>query len=187
MINAVGCDSSATLNLTVNLTPVTGNIVGLATVERLDTASYSVTSTNGSVYNWVVTKGTIQFGFGNNTIQVKWNLAGIDTVKVIETSDQGCIGIQKTFSVNIGPATGINTINISNNITIYPNPFNETINITLSSKLVLKNVIIYDLLGKEIITTNKNVLDVRDLKSGIYLIQVIDNNGNMHNQKLIKN
>ncbi len=185
--NSVGCDSSAILNLTLNQIPVTSSIVPYAIARKLDTASYSVFERVGSIYNWVVTKGTIQSGTGSNKIQVKWNVTGFDTIKVTETSSKGCVGIQKTFSVNISPSIGINEIKASNNLLIYPNPFNETIHIILQNNLIINKAILYDLLGKEIITTNKNEIDAKDLKTGVYLIQVLDNNGNFYNQKLIKN
>lgn len=187
LTNSVGCDSSATLNLTVNPIPATSNISGLTNVARLDTASYSVNGLSGSVFNWVATKGLVQIGAGTNQIKVKWNVSGMDTLKVIETSTQGCVGSQKTLLVNIGPATGMNEINTTNNILVYPNPFNETIFISLLNNSGLNKAILYDLLGKEVLTTHKSEIDVKELKSGVYLMMVIDNNGGIYSQKLIKN
>ncbi len=187
LTNSVGCDSSATLNLSVNPIPATSNITGFTNVARLDTATYSVIGTSGSVFNWATTKGLVQTGAGTNQIKVKWNTAGMDTLKVTETSNQGCVGSQKTLLVNIGPATGMNEINASNNILVYPNPFNETIFISLLNNSGLNKAILYDLLGKEVLTTHKSEIDVKELKSGVYLIMVIDNNGNSYSQKLIKN
>jgi hypothetical protein len=184
---ACNADTTAALLITVNPKPSTSNITGLTNVARLDTTSYSVTGTSGSAFNWVITKGLLQTGVGTNQIQVKWNIAGIDTLKVTETSNQGCVGNQETLLVNIGPATGINEIKVNNSILVYPNPFNETIHVSLLNNLALNKAILYDLLGKEVLTTNKSEIDVKELKSGVYLIMVIDNNGNSYSQKLIKN
>jgi sugar lactone lactonase YvrE len=180
-------DTTVALLVTVNPIPATSNITGLTNVARLDTASYLVTGTSGSVFNWVTTKGLVQTGVGTNQIQVKWNIAGMDSIKVTETTNQGCVGVQKTLLVNIGPATRINEINTSNSILVYPNPFNETIHVSLLNNLALNKAILYDLLGKEVLTTHKSEIDVKELKSGVYLIMVIDNNGNSYSQKLIKN
>ena len=186
-INSVGCDSSATLNLTVNSSPNTSNIVGLAIVNKLDTASYSVNGLSGSVFNWLVPGATIQSGTGSNKIQVKWTASGTQIVNVTETSNQGCIGTQKTLSVNVSPTTGMNELKANNQVIIYPNPFSETINITLLNNLKLEKAIIYDLVGNEIIISNKNEINASSLKAGVYLIMIVDNIGNSYSEKLVKN
>ncbi|MFZ4797625.1 MAG: T9SS type A sorting domain-containing protein [Bacteroidia bacterium] len=187
LTNTVGCDSSATLNLTVNPSPNTSNIVGLANAAKLDTASYSVNGLSGSVFNWNVSGATIQSGAGSNKIQVKWSTTGTQLVNVTETSNQGCIGVQKTLSVIVSPTIGMNELKANNQVNIYPNPFSETIHITLLNNLKLEKAIIYDLVGNEIIISNKNEIDASSLKSGIYLIMIVDNIGNSYSQKLVKN
>jgi hypothetical protein len=187
LTNSVGCDSSATLNLTVNPSPNTSNIVGLANATKLDTSSYSVIGLSGSVFNWIVSGAAIQSGAGSNQIQVKWLTTGIDTIKVTETSNQGCIGTQKSLFVTVSPGTGINELKLLNQVIIYPNPFSEMIFISLLGNLKLEKAIIYDLLGKEIIISNKDEIDVSSLKSGEYLMMVVDTNGNSYSRKLIKN
>lgn len=187
LINSVGCDSAATLNLIINPTPNTSIINGSTEVARLDTSSYYVTKTTGSIFNWNVTSGTIDSGIGTNTIRIKWNTIGIDTLKVTEISDKGCTGVQKLLPISIGPAVGLNETNINNNVITYPNPFNETIHITLLNNIIFDKAVIYDLSGKEIITTYNNEIDLSNLKSGIYLIRILDKEGNTYSQKISKN
>ncbi|MES2654490.1 MAG: FG-GAP-like repeat-containing protein [Bacteroidota bacterium] len=88
---------------------------------------------------------------------------------------------------NMSPTTRIDELKTNNQIIIYPNPFNETIHITLLNNLKLEKVLIYDLIGNEIISSDKNAIDASILKSGIYLITIVDNIGNSYNQKLLKN
>ncbi len=88
---------------------------------------------------------------------------------------------------NLSPTIGINELKLNNQVLIYPNPFNETIFISLLNNSGLNKAILYDLLGKDVLTTHKSEIDVKDLKSGVYLIMVIDNNGGIYSQKLIKN
>jgi len=187
LTNSVGCDSSATLNLTVYPSPNTSNISGLSIVNKLDTTSYSVNGLSGSVFNWIVSGATIQSGAGSNQIQVKWSTTGTQLVNVTETSNQGCIGVQKSLSVIVSPTIGINELKANNQVNIYPNPFSETIHITLLNNLKLEKAIIYDLIGNEIIVSTKNEIDASNLKSGIYLIMIVDNNGNSYSEKLVKN
>ena len=187
LTNSIGCDSLLILNLTVNPNPTTSNITGLVNVAKLDTVSYSVSGLSGSVFNWLVSGATIQSGAGTNQIQVKWTASGTQIVNVTETSNQGCIGTQKTLSVNVSPTIGMNELKANNQVIIYPNPFNEVIHITLLNNLKLEKAIIYDLVGNEIIISNKNEIDASSLKSGIYLIMIVDNLGNLYNHKLMKN
>jgi hypothetical protein len=180
-------DTTAALLVMAKPIPTTSNISGKTIGAKLDTASYSVNGLSASIFNWVVSGATIQSGAGSNKIQVKWSTSGTQLVKVTETSNQGCIGVQKSLSVTISPTIGLNELKANNQVIIYPNPFSETIHITLLNNLKLEKAIIYDLLGNENINSNKNEIDGSSLKSGIYLIMIVDINGNSYKQKLVKN
>jgi hypothetical protein len=180
-------DTTAALLVTVNPNPTTSNIAGLVNAAKLDTTSYSVNGLSGSVFNWLVSGATIQTGAGSNKVQVKWTTTGTQLVNVTETSSQGCVGTQKSLSVNVSPTIGINELKVNNQVIIYPNPFSETIHITLLNNLKLEKAIIYDLVGNEIIISTKNEIDASSLKSGVYLIMIVDDNGNSYSEKLIKN
>ncbi len=173
--------------VTVKPIPVTSTISGKTSGAKLDTASYSVNGLSGSVFNWIVSGATIQSGAGSNKIQVKWLTIGTQSLKVTETTIQGCIGTQKSWYVNVSQGTGIIEFNSRNQVIIYPNPFSETIHISLLNNLKLEKAIIYDLVGNEIISSNKNEIDASSLKSGIYLIMIVDNIGNSYSKKLVKN
>ena len=189
LISAAGCDSSATLILTVNSSPNTGNIIGLSNVFKLDTASYSVTGTAGSTFNWSVTKGIIQSGAGANQIQVKWNAIGTDTLKVIETSSQGCVGLQNKLIVNVSPTSGLNEINASKKIIIYPNPTTGMVNI--SSSQAIDNIEVFDVTGKLVLShRNDNhqkhiELDLSAFSNGIYFIQTHNQNAEKTLNKVV--
>lgn len=53
---------------------------------------------------------------------------------------------------------------------IYPNPTSEYLNIT--SNQAVKQIQLYNLLGKQVLKTNKNQVDVRALSSGLYLAKI---------------
>ncbi|WP_040279904.1 T9SS type A sorting domain-containing protein [Psychroserpens damuponensis] len=72
----------------------------------------------------------------------------------------------------------------NNEISIYPNPTKSTINIKTESNVA--NVFVYSLLGKEVIKTNTKTVDVSSLSKGIYLIKIIDLEGNQHVKRFIK-
>lgn len=177
----------ASITVTVNPTPSTSNITGLAHVLRLDTGSYSVIGLQGSSFDWNVIGANVLLGAGSNKIQVKWLNVGAETIKVKETSDQGCLGIEKSFAVNVTSGTGINEFQSKSDIIIYPNPMNEMLSISLLGNHKLQSATIFDLVGNEIISTHKSDIDVSQLKTGIYVIKVTDNKGNTFSQKVIKN
>ena len=68
--------------------------------------------------------------------------------------------------------------------TIYPNPVNNLLNI--KSNLALKSGIIYNLLGKKISTVTSNSIDVSKFNSGIYILKIEDEFGNISSKKWIK-
>ena len=177
----------ANITITVNPTPNTGNISGLANVFKLDTVSYSVNGLQGSLFDWNVTGANITLGAGSSKVQVKWLTVGTETIKVKETSDQGCLGVEKSFTVNVAPTAGVNELHRSADVMVYPNPMNESLNINMLGNHKLQSAIIYDLVGNDIITSNKSDIDVSHLQSGVYVIRVIDNNGNTYSQKVVKN
>jgi hypothetical protein len=59
-------------------------------------------------------------------------------------------------------------------LSIYPNPTNNGL-VTIKSQLTsVKNITLFDMLGRSVLQTklNSEVLDVRTIKSGLYLLQV---------------
>jgi hypothetical protein len=176
----------STISITVNPTPNTGNVSGLTNVSKFDTTSYTVNGLQGSSYEWTVSNNAnVLLGAGTNKIQVKWLNVGVGNLKVVETSNQGCVGTEKTFNATITPGLGINESNLSNDLLIYPNPTNDFINILLPNHNI-KQVLIYDLMGSEILQTNKTNINISELAYGIYFVKVIDNNGNSCVKKIIK-
>ncbi|PHS68337.1 MAG: sporulation protein SpoOM [Flavobacterium sp.] len=85
---------------------------------------------------------------------------------------------------------GNNNNQLTENITIYPNPTSNFITISTKENTI-SAIEIYNVLGKEILkvnTTNSNQLkiDLSDLSSGIYLIKIIDSSGKSTLKKVVK-
>ncbi len=106
-------------------------------------------------------------------------------IKVDITSNCGAVGI---------PNINIETINDA--VTIYPNPFNTSLNITLSNISQINKsesdsyrIKMYNVLGEEVmsISLNKQVstVETNHLPSGIYIYRVISNNKIVQSGKLI--
>jgi hypothetical protein len=77
--------------------------------------------------------------------------------------------------------TGVNPLNLSNNVMVYPNPVSNTLYIMNEKAL---NIQIFNLNGKCVAQyNNENVINVADLAQGTYLVKVVTNN-NVTTQKI---
>lgn len=95
--NSFGCDSTVTMNVTLNPYPVPV-ITGNNSVCRLTATTYSVTAVAGNTYAWSVTGGSINGSANANTITVSWGNTGFGSVTVTQTNTFGC---DSTVTMNI--------------------------------------------------------------------------------------
>jgi|GEM_PF-2141391 len=86
-----------------------------------------------------------------------------------------------TDSVLIDATLAINQLSNNNAIKIYPNPANNKITIDATD---VTDVKFFDVLGKQIISTKTNDVDVSNLPEGVYFIQV-KTNASTSTQKVI--
>lgn len=78
-------------------------------------------------------------------------------------------------------------LELSNTITVYPNPTTATVYFQTETNLVDENVSVFNLSGQlvsEKKITADNALDLSELSTGVYLIQFT--NKNIHSFKIIK-
>ncbi len=68
----------------------------------------------------------------------------------------------------------------NNNLSIYPNPSNNLVYIDGN----IKEVLVYNNIGMLIHKSTENIIDVSKYKAGIYILNIIDNNGKTKNIKL---
>ncbi|HET8837723.1 MAG TPA: T9SS type A sorting domain-containing protein [Flavobacteriaceae bacterium] len=99
-------------------------------------------------------------------------------------------GLVDFLPFTTGCSLGINEPAENNNslATIFPNPFNETIEI-IGGKNELIEVTIFDLLGRKILFnkfTNSNKINTETLSKGIYFYQIENDKGSFQKGKLIK-
>ena len=63
-------------------------------------------------------------------------------------------------------------------IQLYPNPVKNTIQISTKSNLTIKNIQVFDILGKKVLTTqNTNLIDVSALAAGLLFVNIETNQG----------
>ena len=122
--------------------------------------------------------------------------AGLNTAVLASTDIAGNTRIINT-TVDIGayeytgPITEVKNITLINELNVFPNPSQDVWNINMSQGQMIKDITIYDGLGKKMRTENYNgaetaVLNIESLPQGMYAVNIISMEGGNFNVKLIK-
>jgi hypothetical protein len=167
-------DSSMTA--AVNTGAIAGNFN--SSVNAVET--YMVPNTSGSSYYWEVTNGTITSGANTNSVSVTWGATiGSGTLKVVETNASSCLGDTVSQAVVIG-TVGLQAFDLSNSMTIAPNPSNGRTTLNLIGSNDAFDVEVLDLVGKQVIQdfnqTGTYEIDLSSERKGTYLIRVRSQN-----------
>ena len=151
--NALGCDSVVTLDLTIN--PI------IATIAQ-----------NGNDIEASASNGTAPYYYewntGETTAAITPNVNGPYWV-VVSDADT-CYSDTATFDVTFVSGTGIKTIN--NTLSIYPNPTNENVIISIDNYYGNIKTEVFDLIGNKLHTSNETTISLIDYTRGIYLLKV---------------
>lgn len=138
---------------------------------------------SGEGFEYMSTLNT-HFGLGEATaiekIIIRWPSGVIDTI-----TDPA---INQNITVIEGATLGVNEVAVAA-FSIYPNPAHDVLNIQLSdTTAAIKNAEVYDLAGRMVLTpimTNQ-IISVKTLAVGTYILLLKDVTGKMHTQKFIK-
>ncbi len=118
-------------------------------------------------------------------------------ILITPTSNYGgnCYGFSE-IKFNLDGNLAINDTQLGYNVVIYPNPFNEYVNIKINTMFSNEpiNYSLYDILGREILSKtlenqsqiNTITIPTNNLTSGIYFIKILHNN-KQKSFKIIKN
>ncbi len=156
--------------------PVTSPISGPTLVScDINAATYSVEFTPGSSYTWSVSAG-IQIASGQGSNQVTVNFNGtFGTVSVIETSASGCQGVP--VSVTVDCEVGVEGLDDSGRVRLYPNPANAYFTLELDEKWHGAEWELVDLQGRRIgnglVTSEVNTIDVSHCAGGSYIVRLL--------------
>ena len=93
------------------------------------------------------------------------------------------------ISVKEYTATAVENIAVDNNLSVYPNPVEGLMNVRSATDI--HSISITNIMGKEIlnanITSNRTaIINASDLNSGVYVVRVVDANGEISTKKIIK-
>jgi len=194
----VGSNSSTYTSSSLN----NGDVVDVI-VTSLTTSLTATSNSVVMVINTTPAKPTIvQSGYtfmSSATTGNQWYLNGVAingaTAQFYPTTQPGFYSVQVTnggcssTSAVTSFATGIDQYSVSNNVSVYPNPFGQQTTLSLSDDVKNATARIVNLLGAIIKETNFSgkqiTIERGDLQAGIYFIQVIENDKVIANQKVV--
>jgi plastocyanin len=159
------------------------------TINQGDTVSFNLSSlhnvleVNQATYNsngTTALAGGFQTPFGGGMILPANLNAG---THYFVCSSHASLGMKGTIIVQ--SITSISENQLSESISIYPNPANDFINVKADSKMLGMNYKLIDPTGRQVLNGKLNnemtSLDIRQFASGIYLFQL-----NAKNEEIIK-
>ncbi|UPT69826.1 MAG: FG-GAP-like repeat-containing protein [Flavobacterium sp. JAD_PAG50586_2] len=128
---------------------------------------------------------TAHFGIGQaatiDQVIIRWPSGTVDTLNNVNPN-------QKLLVVE-GSTLAVNSFN-NGVFSLYPNPAKNVVNIQLKDNLnvTLKSVIVYDLIGKVVLSTSDltHPLNVEKLAAGTYILSISDIENKKYTQKFIK-
>jgi hypothetical protein len=175
-LDSKGCSDTATIYVQILPLPNT-NITKNKTI---------ITATQtGATYQWLNcnTAKSIIAGATNQSYTASFN----GDYAVIVTQN-GCSDTSICINVN---SVGLTENSNENNFSIFPNPATSKLSVT--SETAIKEIYIYDLLGKLVkqmnlvnSKTKETEITIDELSAGIYIIQVVDVIDAKMNSKFIK-
>ena len=85
------------------------------------------------------------------------------------------------FAFSKWPTSVSNVNQITDDVSIYPNPAKGDINVVFNGNAGIKNISVYNLIGKVVsvykVNGNSAKLDLSNMPSGIYFMRLVDNTG----------
>lgn len=194
--NACGQSSPRTLFVTGLTSPSTPSSISGPTGVCKNQAGVVYSTplvANATSYTWTVPTGSvITAGQGTNTITVTFGTRkGRVSVKANNTCGSSA---NRSINVNI-TCREINPDNSNINVEFNPNPVDDILNLEIESCVEGKcSILVIDMIGKTHyinninlhLGTNTQTLDLSNLSSGIYFLEVIQNDIKINNKLIIK-
>jgi hypothetical protein len=155
-------------------TGIPGDIVQISSsgALNLNNAEDEITITN-ALGNVILTFNSLTIGLDFGLDQSVTRSPDITGNFVLHTTANALLLFSPGLKAD-GATLSIDTNFTKEELSIYPNPANNGIVTIKSQGSSIKNITLFDMLGRSVLQTklNSEVLDVRTIKSGLYLLQV---------------
>lgn len=164
----------------VGLPPIADFSANQNLIYRGDTVMFTDLSTNNPTsWSWSFEGGTPPVSNLQNPSITYYELGEFD-VKLIVQNDYGIDSLLIQNFIKVDSGIGIEK-RYAGNVSVYPNPVKND-KITITSDMMIKEVKVIDLFGslikyeKDINATNVR-LDMSQIRSGVYLVEILDDFG----------
>ena len=139
---------------------------------------------------------TVNLKNGNNAAITKFNSSNTPNLSCILVDDVNAgylsTWTKDTKSVFVADEAdcrarvlSINSVELSNNISLYPNPVNDILQINISNNIEIQNIEIYNVIGRRILETKLKEINLSQFNAGIYLLKIKTSKG-VVSKKVIK-
>lgn len=154
-----GCTSISDVTITVGSN---------ASPTILQTGDSLYTTTSASLYHWYLSGFLI---WSSNLPYMIATQSG--DYQLIVSDSIGCEGVSATVPIVV---TAVSESHLLDEVSIFPNPTNNLINIRLTQQLPDAIITIYDITGKEVVKTpcqeQSLQINLSNLTSGIYIVEL---------------
>jgi len=139
-----------------------------------------------------VTDGTYTWSLANGTGQATIDATGLLTAThngdvIVTATANDASGVTGTVLITITNQTSVGVDENGNlSISIFPNPTQHFVNIITAA--TIKTINVYNIDGKLVLTDNaeNNILNIKDLANGSYLIVINTTDGLNHTSRIVK-
>ncbi len=176
-----GCTNTAIVSVGVNQGPTVTASASQSTLclDGSNGPSILTASTTASAYTW---------SNGANTLTTSVTPT-LTTTYTVTATQAGCSS-NALVTVTVFDCTGIKELT-NDNISIFPNPTNGIVNISISYELAGNTSIeVYDAIGKLVIkenlTNNTSTINLSKVEDGMYVFKIINNNRAIKIGKVVK-
>ncbi|TDO82935.1 putative repeat protein (TIGR01451 family)/predicted secreted protein (Por secretion system target) [Flavobacterium chryseum] len=150
--------------------------------------SYTTKISEGNKVEFIFEKINLPFNDANNDGYIAFKIKTLPTLSTGDSfTNEANIYFDYNFPILTNKATstfktlGTQDFEFSKYFTIYPNPVQNVLNISIKNDITIKSIAIYDVLGQLVIVVpnSENVyqVDVSKLKTGNYFIKIKSNKG----------
>ncbi|MDD3875824.1 MAG: T9SS type A sorting domain-containing protein [Bacteroidales bacterium] len=177
-----GLDTALVMVFSSRYDPVLDSTIMLdmALLKLPPTSTYTQFIVNLNYNNWPYAD-TVNISFASSNLMDSLAYIGVGSALFIDN-----------LNIDYFPVSIFD--NLSNqNITIYPNPANDILNIDFNNDIIFSELSVFDLFGRKIInneidSNNKNLkIDVSGLNSGVYFIEFYSGTDLVIKEKIIIN
>jgi hypothetical protein len=150
--------------------------------------SVRVLNENGQVINYFTIEGSLHNWYSQFDIQGNLVMVGQFGDRIYTFNEYGWF---RGFIHNYGTLNNILSVdditigNFENDFTIYPNPTSDVLNINIQNQNIEK-IILYDISGKKLRVYDKSSIDLKEFRTGLYIIKTHTKTKKILTSKVIK-